>query len=228
MQTEHNPTGLLVQPVSVLDQAVLRLRTAIITGEFLPGEKLIEQSLCQRMGISRASLREALRRLEAVHLVDLIPNRGPFVAKLGPHEVDEIHQVWQLLQSEIVYQFVKLAKPVQIAQLEERLLEIQSLTEAGDAMGHVTATNAFFKVIVDGCGNRVLGDTIRNLMYRIHFLRARSLIHERLQRVCIEELGNIVAAVHKRNPKAARLAVQRHIDAACKGARETCSEQAVA
>jgi DNA-binding GntR family transcriptional regulator len=69
----------------------MRLRTAIVEGRFKPGDRLIEREMCQLLGVSRASLREALRQLEAEELVTIVPHRGPVVseltAKAGFYEV---------------------------------------------------------------------------------------------------------------------------------------------
>ena len=59
-----------------------RLRAAITQGRFHSGERLIERELCEMLGVSRPSLREALRHLEAEELVTLRPNRGPAVAEI--------------------------------------------------------------------------------------------------------------------------------------------------
>jgi DNA-binding GntR family transcriptional regulator len=61
--TEHPPLRR--------DQAFERLRDAIITGHFTPGERLIERDLCEKMGVSRTSIREVLRRLEAERLIEV-------------------------------------------------------------------------------------------------------------------------------------------------------------
>ena len=59
------------------------LRKAIISGELSPGEKLIERELCQMLGVSRQSLREAMRKLEAEKLIVIVPHRGPEVASMS-------------------------------------------------------------------------------------------------------------------------------------------------
>ena len=60
-------------PTLVREQALERLRAAIITGHFAPGARLVERELCEAMGISRTSIREVLRRLEAEKLVRVEP-----------------------------------------------------------------------------------------------------------------------------------------------------------
>ena len=73
---------LAVEPKTVLRQAVENMRMAIVEGMFKPGERLVETDLCERLRISRPSLREALRTLEAERLIVIAPNRGPSVAVL--------------------------------------------------------------------------------------------------------------------------------------------------
>src|SRR3546814_17262975 len=66
-----------------------RLRHMIVEGELAPGEKLAEKELCQRFGVSRTPLREAMRVLATEGLVLLTPTRGCTVAKLTLADLDE-------------------------------------------------------------------------------------------------------------------------------------------
>ena len=65
-----------VVATSLADEIAFRLQAAIIDGEFAPGTHLQQDELCTRFGVSRTPVREALRKLQAQHLVELIPNRG--------------------------------------------------------------------------------------------------------------------------------------------------------
>ena len=56
--------------------ALEKMRTAILEAHFQPGERLVERSLCEGLGVSRTVVREVLRHLEAEGLVDSIPNQG--------------------------------------------------------------------------------------------------------------------------------------------------------
>src|SRR5690242_12791770 len=154
----------------VIEGAILTLRTAIMDGQLKPGQKLVEADLCRELGISRASMREALRTLEAQRLVELIPNRGPFVAKLGEKEVQGIHDVWALLTGEMVAQFTSLATAADAARLETYLKRLRAAVKEAKPGAQLAATNAFFHVISTRCGNPVLADTVVRLVARINFL----------------------------------------------------------
>src|ERR1700730_14858522 len=88
--------NLPLQPGRALvDEAVARLESAILSGELVPGQKLSEQALSSQFGISRGPLREAIRTLEGRHLVERTPFSGVRVVQLS---VDDIEQL--LLMSE--------------------------------------------------------------------------------------------------------------------------------
>jgi DNA-binding GntR family transcriptional regulator len=68
-----------ITPTSLADEIAFRLQTAILEGTFPPGTHLLQDELCKQFGVSRTPVREALRKLQAQHLVVLIPNKGATV-----------------------------------------------------------------------------------------------------------------------------------------------------
>jgi DNA-binding GntR family transcriptional regulator len=74
------------------------VRGWILDGQFQPGQRLLEEELAQRVGVSRTSLRDSLRRLEADGLVRTETNRGTFVLQLQTGEVDEVFQLRAMLE----------------------------------------------------------------------------------------------------------------------------------
>src|SRR3979411_159698 len=107
--TEHPPLRR--------DQAFERLRDAIITGHFAPGARLIERELCEAMGVSRTSIREVLRRLEAEQLIESDPRRGPMGARLSRKQVEEIYDVRALLEAAVVRRLALEASIEDISEL---------------------------------------------------------------------------------------------------------------
>lgn len=204
----------------IIERTILRLRTAIMDGQLKPGQKLIETDLCRELSISRGSMRDAFRALEAERLVELIPNRGPFVAKLGETDVQGIHDVWALLTGEMVAQFTPLATLHDIARLETCIKRLRVAVKEKNIILQLSATNAFFNCISTHCGNRVLYDTVVRLVARINFLRTQSLQLEGWPSVCADEIADVLAAIRQKRPALARAAVQRHISSACAAAKQ--------
>ena len=66
------------------------IREAIASGELKPGDQIVEAAMAARIGVSRSPVREALRQLEQQGLVESVPNKGTYVAALGPADVEEI------------------------------------------------------------------------------------------------------------------------------------------
>jgi DNA-binding GntR family transcriptional regulator len=219
--SRNEPQGidLAIQPVSVLDQAAERLRRAIMIGELKPGQRLTERYLCTEMGISRPSVRAVLRRLQAEQLITIIPNRGPSIAKLSWTEIEEIHEVWEMLTGEATGRFADIVTDDDIRRLEAEVVAFKQAAKANDAAGHIAATNRFFRVILVG-HNQILNDVIASLLSRINFLRAQSMRQKNRARECAKELEKIVAALKRRNRQAAKAATIRHIAQCCTAARE--------
>jgi len=81
----------VVRNTVTLRQQVLEvLRNGILSFQFKPGDRLIERELCEMTGVSRTSVREALRHLESEGLVQNLPNKGPMVATVTAAEAREI------------------------------------------------------------------------------------------------------------------------------------------
>lgn len=189
-----------------------------MVGDLRPGQKLIETDLCQELGVSRASLREALRALESERLVDLVPNRGPSVAKLGEKEIEEIHVVWALLTGEAVYDFAQLASSKDVTHLQEIVTQLNRALRAKNPLQQLNVTNSFFGYIYVRCNNDILVDIVSELVSRLNFLRAQSLMHEGWRELCAQEIKAIMKAIVAKAPGKARQAMRRHIELACDAA----------
>jgi DNA-binding GntR family transcriptional regulator len=209
-----------VLPLTVQAQTVAKLRDAILSGVFAPGERLVESLLCERMGVSRTSIREALRRLEAERLVTILPNRGPSVAEVTWTEAEQIYEVRALLEGEAAALFAKRATAAQLKQLSDALAEFDRAVKLDNPLERLSSTERFYEVILEGCGNQIIAEILQGLVARITFLRARSMSRPGRSRLSATELRRMLDAVHKRDSKAARKAATEHIVAACSAARE--------
>jgi DNA-binding GntR family transcriptional regulator len=208
-----------VSPRTVLSQTVDKLRMAILSGHFKPGERLVEQVLCQKMSVSRTSVREALRRLEAERLVTIVPNKGPSVTVIDWAEAEEIYDVRALLEGEAAALSATRIRPNQLADMREALDDFDKAVAQEDPMGRVLATSRFYDAMLAACQNSVIRELLQGLVARINFLRARSMSRPGRARHSAIEMRRMLTAIGRKDPKRARAAAVEHIRAACTAAR---------
>lgn len=213
-------TYLKVMPITVTGQTVDKLRNAILSGVFKPGERLLEQNLCDWVGVSRTSIREALRRLEAERLITITPNRGPSVTEITWEEAQSIYEVRALLEGEAASLFAERVSPAQLAEMKTALADFDRAASMNAPLDRLATTERFYSVILAGCGNPVIAEIIQGLVARINFLRARSMSREGRSRKSAAEMWRIFDAIEKRRPGEARRAAVDHVKAACETARE--------
>lgn len=212
---------LRIQPQSVQSLTIEKLREAIVGGVFKPGQKLVEADLCERLGVSRSSVREAMRRLEAERLVRLIPNRGPFVADVDADEARQIYHVRAMLEGEACYLYASRADARGIKAMREALADFDRAAKSGDAVARLSSTARFYDVIFEGCGNTVIAELLHGLLARVTFLRARSMAAPGRARNSAREMRDIFEAIEAGNARSARAAAVAHVNRASEVALES-------
>ena len=194
------------------DSVYNKLRQAILTGEYPPGERLMEVHLGDKLGVSRTPIREAIRMLELEGLVTMIPRKGAMVAQITEKNMSDVLEVRKALD----------ALCVQLACERITAEGIRDLKDARDAFEKAVATNDnriiaqadidFHNVIIGATGNdrlTSLEDSLSLPMYRYRYEYIKgSSGHENL----IKEHRNIVKAIEKRDAEAASEAAAEHID----------------
>ena len=158
-----------------------RLEQDIVTGALRPGERLDEQSLAARFGVSRTPIREALMQLATAGLIELQPRRGAFVASLSLRDVIERFEVMAALEGACA------ALAARRITDEERLALLAAhqacvdLSPGGDADSYYYLNERFHHVIYAACHNSYLAEQARQLHDRLKpfrrlQLRARSRV----------------------------------------------------
>jgi DNA-binding GntR family transcriptional regulator len=155
---------------SLVQEEVLGM---IKSGDLAAGARLNELELSERLRVSRASVREALRALEEASLVRLEKNRGAFVREILPPEDEELYQIRAGLD-EMAGRL--LAPRITAAELREIDGMLKTLEEAGaDDIDRTFPLNiAFHDRLVEMTGNKTLLGVYRQVINRMHLLRRRS------------------------------------------------------
>ncbi|TVT51589.1 GntR family transcriptional regulator [Amycolatopsis rhizosphaerae] len=192
-------------------QAVEAIRAEIVNGALKPGQRLVERELCERLDVSRNTVREACRQLEAEGFLVIPPHKGPIVARLSEEEARAIYEVREALECFAVRLFVERASDEMVAKLRDAVAKLGAAHDSGRVSRMLTAKNRFYDVLYSGAGNDVLHQQARLLHGRLAQLRARSLTHQGRPRASIEEIEEVVGRIAARDADTASALWRKHI-----------------
>lgn len=218
-----------VSPVAapVREQVLGSLRTAIFDRVFAPGQRLIERELCELTGVSRTSVREALRQLESEGLVTIVPNRGPIVTRISAAEAADLYDVRGALEALAAREFADRASDSQVAALRAAVERIERSADGSPAM-LLAGKDHFYDVLLEGAHNVILVRVLESLRARVTHLRATSLHRPGRFANTATELRAVLAAVEARDPDAAWAAALHHVQQAAGVAQEVLTEEETA
>jgi DNA-binding GntR family transcriptional regulator len=190
------------------------LEALIVTGTMKPGERLNEQQLARRFGVSRGPIREAVRALEGAGFVEAVTNRGVFVRQLTVAEVRELYDIRAALFGLAGRLLAERADQGVISQLESMLAAMEAAAAERDFDAYYPLNLAFHEAIVDGSGNATLAAQYRAFVKRLNLFRARSLVQGGGLAVSNREHREMVSAIAARDPGWAQEAHWRHVASA--------------
>ncbi|MFY1616068.1 GntR family transcriptional regulator [Micromonospora sp. WMMD736] len=167
-----------LESVSLVDLAVARLTREILSGRSDPGERLVEEQLTRRLGISRAPLREALRLLAQQGLVEHVPRRGARVATLSDRDVRELYELRDVLERFAVRAGIPVARESDLAGLRATLDAMREASRAGDRMAVAESHRAFHVALVALAGNRQLSAVYGSILVKLQLYMAINLRRE--------------------------------------------------
>src|ERR1700754_4745603 len=124
-----------------------KLRTAISTGHFRPGQRMSERELCELLGVGRTSVREALRQLEAEGLITTLPHRGPVVSTITYEEAQQLYAVRALLESFAGQEFARRGSATDMTRLSEAVSAFEKAAGESDRHQLLEAKTNFYTTL---------------------------------------------------------------------------------
>jgi DNA-binding GntR family transcriptional regulator len=191
-----------------------KLRNAIMSGTFKPGQRLVERELCEMTGVSRPSIREALRLLEADGLVNTIPHRGPVVSTISLEEARQLYAARAVLEGFAGRECARLHDPVIINRIGEALVKLKAASAESDFEATLEAKTEFYAAIITGCGNTFVERMLRPLHDRITLLRITSMSQPKRINKSLREVTAIWRAIQSGDPDLAERCCVDHVKAA--------------
>jgi len=172
-----------------------QLEQDIVTGRFKPGERLDEQSLASRFGVSRTPIREALMQLASIGMVDLQPHRGAFVASLSLKEIIERFEMMAALEGMCGALAARRITDEQRSNLVEAHEACAEAAKSGSIDSYYYANKSFHQAIYDACNNSYLAEQARALHTRLQPYRRLQLRARHRVSNSLDEHKSIVEAI---------------------------------
>lgn len=187
------------------------LRQAILSLVFRPGEILRKPEICAALGVSRSPVADAVARLQAEGLVDVVPQAGTFVARFSMQEIREGAFLREAIEVAAIERVAARITEEELQLLRRNLTVQAALIADGDIPGFYALDAAMHELLLSFTGFPKLSQVAETAW--LHVNRARQLILPVPGRVqaTLAEHQAILAALEARDPAAARQAIRTHL-----------------
>ncbi|MEM8881703.1 MAG: GntR family transcriptional regulator [Pseudomonadota bacterium] len=196
---------------SLSNRVYLSLKTAILSLSVKPGQILRKGEICAQLSISRSPVSEAVTRLAAEGLVDVVPQAGTFVSRFSMAEIREGAFLREALELQAVELVAETITEDQLTELRRNLRVQEALVADRDFSGFYKLDAEMHELILSYTGFRRLAQIAETSWLQVN--RARQMVlpnHDRV-RETLEEHRRILNALEARDPNAARTATRAHL-----------------
>lgn len=197
------------EPVSA--QIYYILRKLIINCTFIPGQRLVDKEIAEQFGVSKQPVREALGRLAEAGLLKILPQRGTFVMKISPREVESGQFIREAVEIAVARRAASIITDDQIKLLYKNLGKQTVASSMGDIPHFLELDEEFHSLLAISIGCASAWNAIENI--KANMDRVRFLSLEKISPVdmLIEQHTQIAEGIKNRNPDQAELAVKNHL-----------------
>lgn len=171
------------------------IRDAILTGTLRPSERLMENDLAEKLGVSRTPIREALRKLELEGFIEIIPRKGAIVRQITSKEIDDVLEIRGVLEGLAA----KKACERMSREQKEKLISVKEEFEEAVKINNVDLMAQkdveFHDIIFNSTQNERLMIIINNLREQIYRFRVTYLYDKKYLESIIREHNEITSSI---------------------------------
>jgi DNA-binding GntR family transcriptional regulator len=189
----------VTQQGPALDRVVAALEEDIVLGKLHPRERLIEEDLCERFGVTRHILRLVFAELSRMGIVERIPNRGALVRAFSSRDVEQLYSLREMLETSAAAQIEFPVKPDDLEELKLVQAEHDAAIEREDLVEVFRSNQRFHSKLFDLCGNSYLAEAIETYAQRAHGIRFHVLIGPAQRRRARDEHHLMIDAITRQD-----------------------------
>jgi len=182
-------------------------------GVYTPRQRLIETDIAPILGVSRATLRAALLRLQHEGFVEIQPNRGAQVRAFSVEEATRILQVREVLDGLAAGLAAEKATAAQLAELHDIVVEMEKMLAADDLLGHLALVGRFHQRLIEMAGNEFIDQFLSMLRAPLIRHQFRVILVPGRKDASLAEHREILSYLTGRDATGAERAMRRHIAA---------------
>ncbi|MEU6352977.1 GntR family transcriptional regulator [Streptomyces sp. NPDC047072] len=203
------------------DQVVEAIRRAIVSGDYVPDQRLVESDLSERFAVSRGAVRSALLQLGNEGLVERIPNRGARVRAVSLAEAIEITEVRMVVEGLCAAKAAGRVTEAETAELREIREQMVAAVDAGAVMTYSELNNRLHRRVMEMSGQGTAGGVIERLRGQAVRHQFRLAMQPGRPAVSLPEHLAIIDGICNRDAAAAERAARHHVGSVIDALRGT-------
>ncbi|MEO7850742.1 MAG: GntR family transcriptional regulator [Rubrivivax sp.] len=213
-RAQKSPVAARLERENAQDEIYERIYTAVVEHRLHPGTKLVEERLAEIFGASRARIREVLARMAHEQIVELIPQRGAYVARPTIEQAMHVFEARRLIEPAVLRRLIETLTPERVARLRQHHELEQDARRRDDKRAIVRLSGEFHILLAEQAGNTALARHMRELATLTCLIIV--LYDAPTASTCLadEHLGIIEAIAHRDAARAASLMLEhlQHIE----------------
>lgn len=197
---------------SLADFVFETLENDILSGTYKRGDTLTELKLCERLGVSRTPIREALNRLKEQQLVTATSSHSVVVRGVSEQDLADIYEIRLRIEGYATRLCAERITDEQLGELKEIVALQEFYTERGGAANIRDMDSRFHELVYQYCGSEILQSTLSDLHHKVQRYRKLSVEHPERAQVAVKEHADILRALEQHDGEEAERLTILHIE----------------
>lgn len=188
------------------------IQKGIMSGKFLPAQRLVESQLSEEIGVSRNTIRKALQKLESEKLVCIEANKGATVASLDFDQIQQYYEIRSVLEAIVIKSAAKHITDKQLADMEKILADMDALRKEKKYDDYSKNNLRFHSIIYKASGKSVAVSMILEIKKQLRRFQIKTMMVPGRSDESWREHNALLAALKQRDADMASAVIVTHID----------------